>query len=69
MIEPDAAFVDIGPTDRNDPSTPRSMRYVPPGTEIHCWTPFEVEHPQCFVEENDEDSLRELVERTAPGLH
>jgi hypothetical protein len=67
MIEPDAAFVNIGPTDWNDPTKPRSMRFVPPRTDIHAWTPFEVEHPDCFVRENGEDAVSELVKKASPG--
>jgi hypothetical protein len=48
-VQPDAAFVNIGPTDWNDPSKPRSTRFVPQGTDIHGWSPFVVAHPACFA--------------------
>src|SRR3546814_19044594 len=59
MIEPDAPFVSNGPTDWNDPTKPRSMRFIPPQTEINGWTPFEVEHPHCFVQVHGEDRSEE----------
>lgn len=60
-----APFVNIGPTDWNDPSKPRSMRFVPQGAEILGWTPFEIAHPECFANESGEDLLRDLIERAS----
>ncbi len=51
-IEACAAFVNIGPTDRTDPSRPRTRRWVPARTDIHGWTPFALDHPHCFAEVN-----------------
>ncbi len=66
-IPPDAAFVNIGPTDWNDPTRPKSMRYVPAGTDIHGWTPFVVAHPACFAEQEGSDVLSILIEKAADG--
>jgi hypothetical protein len=47
-VRPGEGFVNIGPTDWTDPSKPRSQQWVAPGTDIHGWSPFVVEHPGCF---------------------
>lgn len=59
-IEADAGFVNIGPTVWTDPSKPKSRRWVPPGSDIHGWTPFVVEHPTCFVAVNGQEALDHL---------
>lgn len=59
-VEPYAAFISIGPTDWTDPAKPKAHRWVPEGTDIHGWTPFVVEHPQCFAQANGEDALDRL---------
>jgi hypothetical protein len=64
-VEPDAAFVNIGPTDWNDPSKPRATRLVPPGTDIHGWSPFVAAHPDCFAQTEDQGALAAL--RAASG--
>jgi hypothetical protein len=56
-VEPDTAFVNIGATDWTDPSIPRFQRFVPAGSEIHGWSPFVVEHPECFSHVNGPDAL------------
>jgi hypothetical protein len=64
-IEPDGAFVNIGPTDWTDPTKPKSRRWVPAETDIHGWTPFVVEHPSCFVRMSGQEALDRLKgERT-----
>lgn len=64
-VEPNAAFVNIGPTDQTDPSKPKPRRWVPAGTDIHGWTPFVVEHPSCFVGVNGQAALEELKTQSA----
>lgn len=60
-IEPDAAFVNIGPTDRNDPDRPTKKRFVREGTDIHGWSPFVVAHPTCFAQLEGEAALDALI--------
>lgn len=60
-IAPDAAFVDIGPTDWTDPSKPKAKRFVAEGTDIHGWTPFVVAHPECLAHEEGDEVLRALI--------
>jgi hypothetical protein len=66
QIEPNAAFVNIGPTDWNDPEQPTSRSFVPQGTEIHGWSPFVVAHPDCYAAEEGPDELLRLVEASRP---
>lgn len=58
----DAAFVDIGPTDIYDRNKPRAKRFVPAGTDIHGWTPFELAHPECFKANEGAETLRALID-------
>lgn len=59
-VEPEAAFVNIGPTDWTDPSKPKTRQWIPAGSEIHGWSPFVVEHPACFVSVNGQEALDDL---------
>jgi hypothetical protein len=61
-IEAAAPLVDTGPTDwLHDPSAPRRSRYIPAGTDIHGWTPFETSHPPCFASVHGDHELAELM--------
>lgn len=64
-VQADAAFVNIGPTDWNDPAKPKSKWYVAEGTDIHGWTPFVVAHPDCFARDEGDEELRRLIEAAA----
>jgi hypothetical protein len=59
-----ASFVDTGPTDHNDPSAPRSVRWVPVDEDIHGWTPFVIAHPACFAREQGVEALVNLVDES-----
>lgn len=61
LIAPNSAFVNIGPTNWNDPSQPKSKRYVPEDTDIHGWSPFVVAHPDCFAQDEGDEALRVLI--------
>lgn len=63
-VLPDAAFVNIGPTDWNDPSKARSTHFVPEGTDIHGWSPFVVAHPDCFARTDGQEALDGLMRAT-----
>ena len=65
-IEASSAFVNIDPTNWNDPSAPKSKRWVPPDTDIHGWTPFVVTHPECFARDEGADALAALVANAHP---
>jgi hypothetical protein len=45
-----SAFVNTGPTDRDDPDKPKTRSWVAADTEIHGWTPFVLTHPVCFAD-------------------
>lgn len=61
-VLPDAAFINIGPTDWTDPETPKSKRYIWEATDIHGWTPFVVAHPDCFARDKGEEELHRLID-------
>lgn len=60
-IQPDTAFVNVGPTDWNDSSKPQAARFVRERTDIHGWTPFVVAHPECFAQTEGQDALDALL--------
>jgi hypothetical protein len=57
-----SSFVNIGPTDWNDPGKEQSKRWVPADEDIHGWTPFVVAHPVCFVQDEGVAALVALVD-------
>ncbi len=59
-----AAFVNVGPTDWNDPDRPKSERYVPVDEDIHGWSPFVTIHPACFAQDRGLDHLLSLVDES-----
>ena len=61
-VAPMAEFVSIGPTDWNDPTRPKSRRWVPAGTDIHAGTPFVVAHGSCYSAAEGAEDLARLIE-------
>ena len=59
-----ASFVDIGPTDNRDRNEPRRAKLVPIETDIHGWSPFELQHPECFAEHAGVAQLVALVDES-----
>ncbi|MEY2474223.1 MAG: hypothetical protein QOK28_3552 [Actinomycetota bacterium] len=57
-----ASFIDTSPTDWNDPTRPKSNRWIPVDEDIHGWTPFVITHPTCFAREFGIETLVALVD-------
>ena len=59
-----AAFVDVGPTNWNDPDRSKSERYVSDDEDIHGWSPFVTMHPSCYAKQEGADRLLRLVDES-----
>jgi hypothetical protein len=59
-----ASFVDIGPTDSGDRHKPRRVHFVPVESDIHGWSPFETQHPECFAAHAGIERLVALVDES-----
>ena len=59
-----SSFINTGPTDWNDPSKPKSQRWVPADEDIHGWSPFVLTHPICFAGETGLAALVALVDES-----
>ena len=59
-----ASFVNVGPTDWNDPARPKSEKWVPVDEDIHGWSPFVVVHPVCYAKQHGVHRLVELVDES-----
>lgn len=59
-----AAFINIGPTDWNDPERPKLERYVPVDEDIHGWSPFVTMHPACYSRQEGIEKLLHLVDES-----
>ena len=66
IVEANGAFVNVGPTNWNDPEAPKARRWVAPHTEIHGWTPFVVTPPECFAREEGAEALEALIAAALP---
>jgi hypothetical protein len=59
-----ASFVDIGPTDSDGRDKPRRANFVPVESDIHGWSPFETQHPECFAAHAGVERLVALVDES-----
>ena len=59
-----ASFVNTVPTDWNEQTKPRSLRFVPIDEDIHGGTPFVIAHPTCFAREQGVEALVHLVDES-----
>jgi len=63
-VQQGASFINTGPTDSNDPTKPKSLRWVPVDEDIHGWSPFVISHPACFAREAGAEALMKLVDES-----
>jgi hypothetical protein len=63
-VELGSSFIDTGPTDTYDPTTPPYVRWVPVDEDIHGWSPFVIAHPSCYAAEKGVDALVLLVDES-----
>ena len=64
VIELGESFINVGPTDWNEPGRPKPERFVPVDEDIHGWSPFVTMHPWCYAQQEGIDKLLRLVDES-----